>query len=134
MRRGSVAAALAPAGFTGCGRPSADLLVIDRGGNLPDARVTLRIGDGGTVRCGGAERTLPNDLLLDARDLTRDVQPLLERNARLPIPPTAILRYRVTGEGGGVRFADASPRLPAVLGRLIRFTRAVATRSCGLDR
>jgi hypothetical protein len=38
------------------------------------------------------------------------------------------------GGAGGVRFADASPRLPPELGRLIRFTRAVATRSCGLDR
>jgi hypothetical protein len=130
----AVAAALALAGLTGCGTPSADLLVIERAGDLPDARVTLVVGDGGTVECDGAEQTLANDLLLDARDLARDVEPLLGRNARLPVPDAAILRYRVTGEGGEVRFADASPRLPAALGRLIRFTRSVATRSCGLDR
>jgi hypothetical protein len=134
MRRAAVAAALALAGLAGCGTPSADLLVIERAGDLPDARVTLVVGDGGTVECDGTEQTLPNDLLLDARDLTDDLEPILARNARLPAPPAAILRYRVTGGAGGVRFADASPRLPRELGRLIRFTRAVATRSCGLDR
>jgi len=132
--RAGALAILAASAVAGCGTPSADLLVIDRAGDLPDARVTLVIGDGGTVECDGTERTLPSDLLLDARELTSDLEPILERNARLAVPPTAILRYRVTGEAGGVRFADASPRLPPELGRLIRFTRAVATRSCGLDR
>ncbi len=121
-------------GASACGTPSADLLVIERAGDLPDARVTLVVGDGGLVECDGRERTLPPELLLDARELTSDLGPILKRNARLPVPDAAILRYRVTGEEGGVRFADASPRLPAELGRLIRFTRAVATRSCGLAR
>jgi hypothetical protein len=86
------------------------------------------------VTCDGRERAFDNDLLLDARELTRDVQPLLARKLSLPVPSEALLRYRVTGEDGAVRFADASPRLPTELGRLVRFTRAVATRSCGLDR
>jgi len=132
VRRTALLAAAAAA--AGCGTPSADLLVIERAGDLPDAPVTLVLGDGGTVECDGAERTLPAGLLLDARELTEDLQPILARNARLPVPPAAILRYRVVGEAGAVRFADASPRLPPELGRLIRFTRAVATQSCGLDR
>jgi hypothetical protein len=99
LRRAAVAAALALAGLAGCGTPSADLLVIERAGDLPDARVTLVVGDGGTVECDGTEQTLPNDLLLDARDLTDDLEPILARNARLPAPPAAILRYRVTAGG-----------------------------------
>ena len=123
-----VVGAVLAAGATACGTPSADLLVIERAGDLPDARVTILVGDGGTVECDGTERPLDPKLLLEVRDLTAEVQPILARDARLPVPPQALLRYRVTGEGGGVRFADASPGLPPVLGRLARFTRAVATR------
>lgn len=118
----------------GCGTPSADLFAIERAGELPDARVRIVVGDGTSVRCDGVERALPNPLLLEARELARDLAPLLDRGLRLPVPDEALLRYRVVGEQGAVRFADASPRLPPVLGRLVRFTRAVATQSCGLAR
>ncbi len=133
MRRGLLVV-LAGAALAGCGTPTADLLVIERDGSLPDARARIVVGDGTSVECDGRERPFDNDLLLDARVLTRDLQPLLKRRLRLAVPEAALLRYRVTGEEGEVRFADASPRLPPELGRLIRFTRAVATRSCGLDR
>jgi hypothetical protein len=132
--RAAWATVAAGALLAGCGTPTADLLVIERDGSLPDARARIVVGDGTTVECDGREQPFDNDLLLDARVLTRDLQPLLERRLRLPAPPTALLRYRVSGEEGEVRFADASPRLPPELGRLIRFTRAVATSSCGLDR
>lgn len=129
-----VLAVLAAAVAAACGTPSADLLVIERAGELPDAAVTLRIGDGGTVECNGMQRTLSNELLLDARELARDLQPLLDRGLRLPVPAAALLRYRVTGEAGTVRFADASPGLPSELGRVARFARAVAVEACGLER
>ncbi len=133
MRRGLLVV-LAGAALAGCGTPTADLLVIERDGSLPDARARIVVGDGTSVECDGRERPFDNDLLLDARVLTRDLQPLLKRRLRLGVPEAALLRYRVTGEEGEVRFADASPRLPPELGRLVRFTRAVATQSCGLDR
>jgi hypothetical protein len=126
---GALALALA-----GCGTPSADLLAIERTGSLPDAQLDLVVSDGNTVTCDGRERPLSNELLLDARDLAEDLQPLLDRGLRLPAPSAALLRYRVIGEAGEVRFADASPRLPSELGRLVRFTRAVARESCGRDR
>jgi hypothetical protein len=117
-----------------CGTPSADLLVIERSGSLPDAQLRLVVGDGNAVTCDGESRPLDNDLLLDARDLADDLGPLLERRPRLPVPAAALLRYRVVGQHGEARFADASPGLPPELGRLVRLTRAVATRSCGRDR
>ena len=135
MRRGAaVAAVAAAAAGAGCGTPSADLLVVERAGTLPDAQVRMIVSDGTGVECDGRERALPNDLLLDARALVRDLEPLLARRVRLPVPRTALLRYRVTGEAGTVAFADASPGLRPELGRVVRFARAVATRACGLDR
>ena len=133
-RARAAAVAVAAVALVGCGTPSADLLVIERAGSLPDARLRIVVSDGNAVTCDGEERPLDNDLLLDARTLADDLGPLLERRLRLPVPEDALLRYRVVGERGEARFADASPGLPAELGRLVRFTRAVATRSCGRDR
>ena len=121
-------------GVAGCGTESADLFVVERAGELPDAKLTLVVGDGNTVTCDGDEHALPNELLLDARQLTEDLEPLLERRTRLAVPESALLRYRVFNDKGEARFADASPRLPPELGRLVQLTRRIAAESCGRDR
>ncbi|HEV3001990.1 MAG TPA: hypothetical protein VGW75_14705 [Solirubrobacteraceae bacterium] len=131
----ALATALATALAAGCGTPSADLFVVDRDGSLPDARLTLRVGDGGTVRCdGGEERPIASGDLLDARQLAEDLAPLLDRRVRLRPKRGSLLRYRVTGGEGEVRFADNSPGQPRVFGELIRFTRKIATTACGKAR
>ncbi len=118
-----------------CGTPSADLFVVDREGSLPDAKLTLRVGDGGTVRCdGGDERPIRSEDLLDARQLAEDLAPLLDRGLRLPPERGSLLRYRVTGGEGEVRFADNSRGLPRTFGEVIRFTRRIAMSACGRAR
>jgi hypothetical protein len=125
----------AAAALAGCGTPSADLFVVDRTGSLPDAKLTLRVGDGGTVRCdGGEERPIASEDLLDARQLTEDLRPLLDRGARLPARPGSLLQYRVSGEEGEASFADNSRRLPRAFGEVIRFTRKIAIEVCGRAR
>lgn len=128
----SVAAAVLVAG---CGTPSADLFVVDREGSLPDARLTLRVGDGGAVRCdGGEERPISSEDLLDARQLAEDLAPLLDRRVRLPPRQGSLLRYRVAGGEGEARFADNSAGQPRAFGELIRFTRRIAMSACGKAR
>jgi len=127
----AVAAALA---LAGCGTESADLFVVERDGELPGAKLTIVVGDGTSVECDGAERPFANALLLDARQLAADLEPLLERRTRLPVPTQALLRFRVFNDAGEVRFADASPRLPPELGRVIALTRSIARDSCGRER
>ena len=118
-----------------CGTPSADLFVVEREGELPDAELTLRVGDGGTVRCDdGPEKTIASGDLLDARAIAEELQPLLDREVTLPPQPESLVRYKVTGENGEVRFADNSSGQPEVFGRLIAFTRKIAKSACGLDR
>jgi hypothetical protein len=136
VRRAALTAALAAAllAGAGCGTESADLFVVERTGSLPDAKLTLVVGDGNTVTCDGDEQPLPNELLLDARQLNEDLEPLLERRTRLAAPPSALLRYRVFNDAGEARFADASPRLPPELGRLVQLTRQIAREACGRDR
>ncbi len=130
----AVAAAVASLA-SACGTPSADLFVVDRTGSLPDAKLTLRVGDGGTVRCdGGDERPISSEDLLDARQLTEDLRPLLDRGTRLPTREGSLLQYRVTGGEGEARFADNSPGQPEAFAELIRFTRRIAMSACGRDR
>lgn len=134
MTRGALAlvAALLAAG---CGTPSADLFVVERTGDLPDAELTLLVSDGGTVRCdGGEERQMAQDRLLEARELARDLAPVLEAEPRLPAAEGSLLRYRVIAGEGEATFADTSPRLPPALAQVQRFTRAVARETCGRDR
>ena len=119
----------------GCGTPSADLFVVERTGDLPDAELTLLVSDGGTVRCdGGEERPLDSDRLLEARELAEDLAPILEEGRRLPLAEGSLLRYRVLAGEGEATFADTSPGLPPALAQVQRFTRAVARESCGRDR
>ena len=120
--------------LSGCGTETSDLLIVERNGSLPDAKLTLLITDGLIVECNGVKKDLPNDLLLDARDLSRRLLPILDRSPNLAVPSTALLRYRVEGETGTARFADASPGLPKELGELIRLTRRIAMQSCGKQR
>ena len=135
MRGGRSALAALACASAACGTPSADLFVVERSGSLPDARLTLRVGDGGTVRCdGGDERAIASEDLLDARQLTEDLRPLLDRDVRLEPRRGSLLRFRVTGEEGEVRFADNSARLPEVFARVIQFTRKMAMQVCGRDR
>jgi hypothetical protein len=136
-RRGGAGplATLAALLAAGCGTPSADLFVVDRAGSLPDAKLTLRVGDGGTVRCdGGEEKPISSDDLLDARQLAEELAPLLDRRVTLPPRKGSLLRYRVTGGEGEVRFADNSLRQPELFARTIRFTRKLATAVCGRER
>ena len=133
MRRALVARAAASA-CAGCGTESADLFVVERTGSLPDAKLDLVVGDGNTVECDGEEKPFANELLLDARQLAKDLEPLLDRGTRLPAAQGALLRYRVFNDVGEVRFADASPGMPPEFGQVIALTRRIAKESCGRDR
>jgi hypothetical protein len=133
--RATLATVALASALAGCGTPSADLFVVERTGSLPDAKLTLRVGDGGTVRCdGGDERPITSDDLLDARQLTEDLRPLLDKGTRLEARKGSLLQYRVTGEEGEVGFADNSPGQPKVFAQLIRFVRKVSMEACGKAR
>lgn len=125
-----VAAVLAAA----CGTPSADLFVVERTGALPGAELDLVVGDGNSVRCNGTERPFANADLLTARELARDLEPLLARDLTLPTPPGAQLAFHVFNDKGSARFADASASRDPILARLLAFTRKVAQTSCNLPR
>jgi hypothetical protein len=132
MRR--LLAALACAVLAGCGTPSADLFLVTRTGADRNANLTLLVSDGGTVTCNGAEHEIPGELLLEARELTRQMSEQAELNLALEPGPDPVLSYKVQMEAGTIAFADTSRPLPRSFGELTVFTKRVSEDVCGIDR
>jgi hypothetical protein len=127
--------AVAVVGLAGCGGSSGgDLIAVDRAGNVPGAKLRIVVEDPGLVHCNGsAGQRMPDQLLLDARELQRDLVGPAKADLDLPGGPQSVMSYDVHTVDGDVRFADDS-RGPAVLDRAAYFTRQVAQQVCKLPR
>jgi hypothetical protein len=130
---GLAVAALAVA-LAGCGLDvqQADLFLLTRTGQGP--KLTLLPNDSGTIRCdGGKARTLPDALLIEARDLAQD----LDTDARrgLTIKPMAgtVFDYRVKLQNGTISFPDSAARTHKELSQATLFAAQAAQRACGLS-
>ena len=132
MKRAAVA--LTALILTGCGSPSPDLFLVNRSGADRNANLTLLVSDDGSVTCNGTRHEIPGDMLLDARELTRDLSPQAELNLELPPGPKSVLTYHVRMQAGTVAFSDTSRPLPSSFARLTVFTKHVSEDVCGLDR
>jgi hypothetical protein len=118
----------------GCGSPAADLFVVKRSGADRDANLTLLVSDDGTVTCNGAEHPISNDLLLDARKLTRSLSEQAVLDLQLPPGPNSVLSYSVRMQAGTIAFADTSRPLPRSFTELTVFAKDVSEDVCGIDR
>ncbi|UGS35015.1 hypothetical protein [Capillimicrobium parvum] len=119
----------------GCGAEPPDLFAVDRSGSIAGAKLRLEVNDGGTVRCNGGEpKRMPSKLLLDARELQRQLDEPGVAGRSLPPGPTSVLRYDVRTEHTRVRFADDSRNRPKTLDELAFLVRQVAQEACGLAR
>ena len=133
MKRALLLLALVLVG--GCGGPAGDLFEVKRSGADANANLTLLVSDDGTVTCNHGKRTpIPNETLLRARELERDLSEQAELHLVLPPGPNAVLSYRVRMEAGTVGFADTSRPLPAAFAQLTAFTSEVTERECGIVR
>ena len=134
-------AALAVAAVAGCGGPSADLYVLQRSGSIEGAKLTMVVGDGGTVRCnGGKQYEISSQQLIDARAIVGDLngdekEPgPARKSVNLKPGNYTILRYNVRTEFGTDSFSDSSRPQPPVFFALARLTRDLAKNVCGLAR
>ena len=120
--------------LAGCGGPAGDLFEVRRSGADRNANLTLVVTDDGFVTCNGRKRELPPELLLRARQLTRDLSQQAELNLALPAGPNPVLSYRVRLQAGTIAFADTSRPLPRSFTELTAFTADVSKNVCGLER
>jgi hypothetical protein len=127
---------VAAAALAGCGnRHAPDLFVLDRTGSIPGARLTLRVSDDGLVRCnGGARKRVTDGMLLDAREIARELERPAEEDRVLPPGQRSVLRYRLRLEGGTVRFSDSSRGQTREMFLAQKLARRVAKQICGLAR
>ena len=134
MRRGLLALVAALV-LAGCGSPAPDLFEVKRSGADANANLTLLVSDDGSVTCNGGKRTpIPNELLLRARELARDLAQPAELHLVLEPGQGSVLSYRVRMEAGTLAFADTSRPLPAPFARLMAFNKDVSEDICGLVR
>ena len=120
--------------LAGCGnRQAPDLFLLTRTGSIPGARLTLRVTDDGLVRCNGGERRrMPDELLLDAREIARELNDIAPRT--LAPGPRSILRYRLRLEEGRVAFSDSSRGQTKEMFLTQSFARQAARQVCRLPR
>jgi hypothetical protein len=142
-RRRALALSLAGVALAlaGCGGEAGDLLLVQRSGTIPGARLDVRITFDGRASCNrGPLRSLTSAQTIEARDLERrltgedDEQGPARRGVVLPPGPRSIMRYRVRMEAGSVAFSDTSRGQPPEFFRIAKLTRDVARGVCGLRR
>jgi hypothetical protein len=108
------AALLAP----GCGGEAGDLMAIEVDGGPSRAARQLDIvlaGDGRGSCNDRPTESVPSDLVIDARELERDLGDLAEEGATYEGTRANQRRYVVRIKKGTVRWAEGEPDLPAVL-------------------
>jgi hypothetical protein len=120
--------------LAGCGGPAGDLFEVERSGADRAANLTLVVSEDGFVTCNGAKKELPPDLLLRARQLTRDMSPQAELNLALPAGPGSVLSYTARMAAGTIKFSDTSRPLPKSFSELTAYTKDVAEQVCKIKR
>jgi hypothetical protein len=132
----AAAAALA-AGGCGLSVTSPDLFVLTRtlaarGGGSSGSLVML-VSDDGTIRCNsGPRKLMPDQLLLEARDLANNLDQDAKARLQLPGGSNSVYAYQVRIKDGTISFADTAAAKHPELARLEQFTLEAARGPCGL--
>jgi hypothetical protein len=133
--RAIAALALALLTLTACGNQARDLFVVSRSGNVPGARLTLRVTDDGRVSCNGHSLVdIASNQLITARETERDLKKPATARLRLAPGREPVFGYRVRTQDGTVAWSDDSRGQPPVLFALAKLTRDVAKGPCHLAR
>ena len=119
VRRAAAAAlaALAALALGACGGEARDLFLVTRSGDVPGARLTLRVTDDGRASCNGRPLVdITSAQLIAARESERDVEPAAKAQLRLAAGRAAGLLLPRAHRGGrrGVERRLAAPARGAV--------------------
>jgi hypothetical protein len=118
----------------GCGFvvQAPDLFLLTRTGQ--HGTLTLLVNDGDTIRCnGGQPRSLPDPLLLRARDLATSLDADAKRGLKIPAPANSAFRYRIRLQDGTISFPDTAAAHHSELAQAELFAVQGAQQACGLS-
>jgi hypothetical protein len=127
-----VLAAVAVSLLAGCGFDvqSADLFQVTRTGQ--GQKLTLLVNDGGTIACnGGKPKSLPDPLLLQARDLA--IRLGNDTNLKFPVTAHSVFLYTVKLQKGTLKFPDTAAGSRKELAQLELFVVQAAADPCGIS-
>lgn len=126
---------LLPIGFAfaaGCGLniQSPDLFDVTRTGE--GGSLTMLVNDSGTIRCnGGATKSLPDSMLISARDLATSLNADARAKLRIPAGARSVYSYTVKLSDGTISFPDTAGSRHKELAQLELFTVQAAQGPCG---
>ena len=117
--RWAVAAALGLAALAcACGGTAGDLMAIEYLGGPDTRRHQLVLTGDGRAHCGdGRLRPIASELLIEAREVEREVEPLAEDGASFDEEASGRRHYGLRTRAGAVTWVEGRPGLPAVLPR-----------------
>ena len=120
--------------LAGCGEEvqAPDLFHVTRVGQ--GQKLTLLVNDAGTIACnGGKPKSLPDPLLLQARDLATNLND--DAKAKLTSPRTSrsVFLYTVKVQNGTFTFPDVAARARKELAQLELFVVKAAAIPCGIS-
>jgi len=131
-RAATIAAAIATAlTLSGCGLNvmSADLFLLRRTGQPPP--LTLLVNDDGVIRCNnGPAKNMPNELLLQARDLANSLNKDAQAGLKLPTPPNSVYAYSIKLPNGTITFPDTAAAARPELAQAEQFALQAADGPC----
>jgi hypothetical protein len=120
---------------TGCGFDveEPDLFLVTRTG-AQGQRLSLLVNDGGTISCdGGKPKNLPDPLLLQARDLTTNLNADVSAKLRFPASARSVYTYTVKVQNGTMSFPDTAGLSRKELSDLELFVVQAAANPCDLS-
>lgn len=118
----------------GCGFEvqSPDLFALTRTGiGKP---LSMVVNYGGTIRCdGGATKSLPDPLLLQARDLANSLDNDAKAGLRIPRGANSVTSYTIRLQDGTITFPDTAGATHPELAQAEQFALQAASGPCGLS-
>jgi hypothetical protein len=131
MRRSAAIALAAAAALSGCGGEPGELLVLTTsGGGEPSQRLVVK-GDARGSCDGGEERTLPSDVVLDAREVERELEDAArDRRSYTRGAPQGARRYTLSTKDGIVNWSEGARDAPPAVAKGIQLRQNLKRELC----
>jgi hypothetical protein len=130
MRRAVATLAVAAAALAGCGGGAGELITISTSGGGGDNHRFVVTGDGRGGCDGGAEKVLPSQAVLDAREVERLLKPYAMKRASFTTGPAGARRYVASTKDGLVTWVEGARGAPAVVPKGIVLVQELKRNLC----
>ena len=131
MRTRTAIALAAAAALAGCGGEPGELLALSTsGGGEPPQRIVVE-GDARGSCDGAPEQTLPSDLVLDAREVERELgDAAKDRLSYTRGAPAGARRYTLSTKDGIVHWTEGARGAPPEVGKAILLRQRLKRELC----